>query len=86
MRGFHTSSFDPPTLVVLEAAFDEAWLTLLKARGVIAEDLRRQVWPRLPNRTNFRPLIDRVFKFAEAPEAHERMERGEHVGKIVLIP
>jgi hypothetical protein len=27
-RGFHNSSFDPPTLVVLEAAFDEAWLTL----------------------------------------------------------
>jgi hypothetical protein len=28
MRGFHNSSFDPPTLVVLETAFDEAWLTL----------------------------------------------------------
>jgi hypothetical protein len=28
MRGFHNSSFDPLTLVVLEAAFDEAWLTL----------------------------------------------------------
>jgi hypothetical protein len=28
MRGFPNSSFDPPTLVVLEAAFDEAWLTL----------------------------------------------------------
>lgn len=28
MRGFHNSSFDPQTLVVLEAAFDEAWLTL----------------------------------------------------------
>jgi hypothetical protein len=28
MRGFHNSSFDPPTLVVLEAAFDEAWWTL----------------------------------------------------------
>jgi hypothetical protein len=28
MRGLHNSSFDPPTLVVLEAAFDEAWLTL----------------------------------------------------------
>jgi hypothetical protein len=28
MRGFHNSSFDPPTLVLLEAAFDEAWLTL----------------------------------------------------------
>ena len=28
MRGFHDSSFDPQTLVVLETAFDEAWLTL----------------------------------------------------------
>jgi hypothetical protein len=28
MRGFHNSSFDPQTLVILEAAFDEAWLTL----------------------------------------------------------
>ena len=32
MRGFHNNSFDPQTLVVLEAAFDEAWLTL-KAIG-----------------------------------------------------
>ena len=55
-------------------------------KGVIAEDLRNQVWPRLSNRTNIRPIIDRVFKFAEAPQAHERMERGEHVGKIVLVP
>ena len=32
MRNLHNSSFDPPTLVVLEAAFDEAWLTL-KSNG-----------------------------------------------------
>jgi len=28
MAGFHNSSFNPQTLVVLETAFDEAWLTL----------------------------------------------------------
>jgi hypothetical protein len=28
MRGFHSNTFDPQTLIVLEAAFDEAWLTL----------------------------------------------------------
>jgi hypothetical protein len=28
MRGFHNNTFDPQTLIVLEAAFDEAWLTL----------------------------------------------------------
>jgi hypothetical protein len=32
MRGFHSSSFDPQTLVILETTFDEAWLTL-KAAG-----------------------------------------------------
>ena len=32
MRGFHDSTFDPQTLVVIETAFDEAWLTL-KAVG-----------------------------------------------------
>ncbi len=28
MREFCSSSFDPQTVVLLEAAFDEAWLTL----------------------------------------------------------
>ncbi len=28
MRGFRNRSFDPQTLLVLEAAFDEAWPTL----------------------------------------------------------
>ena len=28
MRGFHNNAFDPQMLAVLEAAYDEAWLTL----------------------------------------------------------
>jgi NADPH:quinone reductase-like Zn-dependent oxidoreductase len=31
-----------------------------------------------------RPIVDEVFPLAEAAAAHERMERGEHLGKIVL--
>jgi len=52
MRGFHSYAFDPKsyafdpkTLVVLETAFDEAWLTL-KAFGnstVRPEELARSV-------------------------------------------
>jgi hypothetical protein len=45
MRGFQSSSFDPQTLIVLETAFDEAWLTL-KAIGnttVRADELARSV-------------------------------------------
>jgi NADPH:quinone reductase len=55
-------------------------------KSVIAHDLRRQVWPRLARRAAFRPIIDTVFSFADAAKAHERMERGEHIGKIVLVP
>jgi hypothetical protein len=45
MRGFHHSSFDPPTLVVLEAAFDEAWLTLKSVgnKSVKPDELARSV-------------------------------------------
>jgi zinc-binding alcohol dehydrogenase/oxidoreductase len=31
-----------------------------------------------------RPVVDEVFPLAEAAAAHERMERGDHLGKIVL--
>lgn len=34
----------------------------------------------------YRQPIDRTFPLAQAREAHEYMERGGHVGKIVLIP
>jgi hypothetical protein len=45
MRGFHSSSFDPPALVVLEVAFDEAWLTLksIGNRTVKPDELARSV-------------------------------------------
>ena len=45
MRGFHNNAFDPQTLVLLEAAFDEAWLTL-KSTGnktVKPDELARAV-------------------------------------------
>jgi hypothetical protein len=42
MRGFHSSSFDPETFVVLEAPFDEAWLTL---KAVATARCSRTNWP-----------------------------------------
>ena len=45
MRGFHSNAFDPQTLVVLETAFDEAWLTLkaIGNRTVRPDELARSV-------------------------------------------
>jgi hypothetical protein len=45
MHGFHHSAFDPQTLVLLETAFDEAWLTLKSVgnRTVRPDELARSV-------------------------------------------
>ena len=45
MRSFHNSSFDPQTLVLLETAFDEAWLTLklVGNKTVKPDELARSV-------------------------------------------
>lgn len=54
-----------------------------KARLAFA--LRTHVWPLL-EAGRVKPVIDKVFSFEDAAKAHERMERGAHIGKIVLRP
>jgi NADPH2:quinone reductase len=34
----------------------------------------------------YRPVVDRVMPLSETRAAHERLERGEALGKIVLVP
>lgn len=55
-------------------------------KKAIAEALRERLWPLLPKRDPIFPLVDRVYAFAEAAEAHRRMEASAHIGKIVLVP
>ncbi len=54
-------------------------------KGEIKERLLKQVWPLLPGKKTIRPLIDSTFPLTEARKAHERMESGSHIGKIVLM-
>ncbi|BCH22157.1 NAD(P)H-quinone oxidoreductase [Mesorhizobium sp. L-8-3] len=49
----------------------------------VAAALEAQVWPLLASR-RIAPVMDMIFPLREAWRAHERMEEGEHVGKIVL--
>ena len=52
-------------------------------KGQIAAALEAQVWPLLAAR-RVAPVMDMIFPLKEAWRAHERMEEGEHIGKIVL--
>ena len=52
-------------------------------KAALAAELEKQVWPLLGER-KIAPVMDAIFPLHDAWRAHERMERGEHIGKIVL--
>ena len=52
-------------------------------KAQIAAELEQKVWPLLGAR-RIAPVMDMIFPLKEAWRAHERMEEGDHIGKIVL--
>ena len=52
-------------------------------KAQIAQAVKANIWPLLSSGQCL-PLIDRIFPLADAAGAHQRMEEGEHIGKIVL--
>jgi putative PIG3 family NAD(P)H quinone oxidoreductase len=52
-------------------------------KAALAHDIAQNAWPFVEEGA-LRPEIDRVFALADAAKAHERMESGDHIGKLVL--
>ncbi len=52
-------------------------------KAALAGEIRETVWPLFAEGV-LQPAMDRVYPFAEAAEAHRRIESGDHFGKIVL--
>ena len=57
-----------------------------REKAAIARRLRERIWPRLPKRDPIRPLVDSIYSFERAADAHARLEASAHIGKIVLTP
>ena len=56
-----------------------------EAKGEVAAALFADIWPLLPAKDHIRPMVDSTFPLAEAWRAHERLESGGNIGKIVLV-
>jgi NADPH:quinone reductase-like Zn-dependent oxidoreductase len=52
-------------------------------KTMVADEITRTVWPYVEG-GRLRPVIDATFPLSQANAAHERMEAGENIGKIVL--
>ncbi|MET3794045.1 NAD(P)H-quinone oxidoreductase [Aquamicrobium terrae] len=55
----------------------------LAEKARIVAGVRRDLWPLLAS-GRIKPVIDQKFPLQEARSAHEYMESGDHVGKILL--
>ncbi|MBI3440636.1 MAG: zinc-binding dehydrogenase, partial [Proteobacteria bacterium] len=62
-------------------------------KTAIAGALHRHVWPLLGKRSilslpfsprRISPVIDQIFPLAEAQAAHDYLESGVHIGKVIL--
>lgn len=52
-------------------------------KGRLVAAVRKAVWPLIES-GQMKPVIDRTFPLAEVRRAHEYMESGAHIGKILL--
>jgi putative PIG3 family NAD(P)H quinone oxidoreductase len=52
-------------------------------KAVMVQEIMEHIYPHL-NRGTIKPVIDRVYALEEVAEAHERMQSGQHMGKIIL--
>ncbi len=57
----------------------------LADKEVIMESVRANAWPLVKSGLVV-PIVDEKFPLDEAHLAHEKMESGSHIGKLLLIP
>ncbi|HEV8407310.1 MAG TPA: NAD(P)H-quinone oxidoreductase [Sphingomicrobium sp.] len=55
----------------------------IEFKTMVADEIAKTVWPYVEG-GRLKPVVDSIYPLADAASAHERMEAGEHVGKIVL--
>ncbi|GIG64122.1 NAD(P)H-quinone oxidoreductase [Phytomonospora endophytica] len=85
MQGGRKGDLDLGRLMAKRGTIHAAGLRArpLRQRVSIVADVESQVWPHIADGT-VAPVVDTHIPMSEASEAHARMERGGHVGKILL--
>ena len=86
-QGGYAASLDLRKLMAKRARIMGSTMRARSAaqKGAVRDRLLETVWPRLADKRWIRPVMDSTFPLREASKAHQRMEAGGHIGKIVLV-
>ena len=52
-------------------------------KTIMCREIIEHIYPHLQN-GSIKPIIDRVFELDEVASAHDHMQSGAHMGKIIL--
>lgn len=55
----------------------------IENKASIAASLKEKVWPLIES-VRVKPVVDSTFPLADAVKAHQRIDQGDHIGKIIL--
>jgi len=55
----------------------------LEEKTALTDTVLKEVWPWIAA-GRLKPIVDSTFPLRDAKSAHERMEKGGHIGKIIL--
>ncbi len=85
VQGGTKASFDAARLMVRRQTITGSTLRArsVEFKGALARELQRHVWPLL-DAGRVRPQLHAVLAAEELVQAHELLERGANVGKVVL--
>jgi NADPH2:quinone reductase len=84
LRGFKAEvNFAPMLMKRLTITGSTLRAQTFAQKTVMVQEIIERVYPHL-NSGEIKPVVDRVFPLEEVEQAHDYMQSGQHMGKIVL--
>ncbi len=84
IRGFEAEvNFAPLLLKRLTLTGSTLRAQSFEQKAVMTREIIEHIYPHIEN-GNIKPMVDRVFELEDVAKAHEYMQSGAHMGKILL--
>lgn len=84
LRGFTTEvNFAPLLMKRITLTGSTLRAQSFDQKTAMTREIREHIFPHLENGC-IKPVVDRVFELADAASAHDYMQSGAHMGKIIL--
>ena len=84
IRGFQAEvNFAPLLIKRITLSGSTLRAQSFEQKAIMTREIRQHIYPHL-EKGSVKPVVDRVFELADVAQAHDYMQSGAHMGKIIL--